>query len=240
MARPKIKILLAFSGGKDSVMALHELRRDDHFEVVGLICGICETSERVTLHGTSMDLLQALADHIGLPLFRVSLPQDCDGRTGSERLAAMVRDGELPDVRTIAFGDIFLDDVRDQREETLAAAGLDAVFPLWQRDTTDLALDFIALKYQAVVTSVDERLVPRSFLGRIFDRSLLADLPLGVDPCGENGEFRTFVFNGPRFANPIPLKPGAVTMADSRSYFDVILRHGVAAGPTRHRSRRRS
>lgn len=208
MLRPKEQVLLAWSGGKDSVMMLSELRKAKEYEIVALLTAVTAEDERVTLHGVSRELIEAQAASLQIPLAVTHVPKGCCRKTHfnclSEGVAPFVKQG----VRAVAFGDLFLDDMRDLREENLEALGLEALFPLWHRDTKELSYAFIREKFKAVVTCVDEASLDAGFVGRAYDKSFLADLPLAVDPCGENGEFHTFVYDGPLFKHPVPYKIG--------------------------------
>jgi uncharacterized protein (TIGR00290 family) len=207
-----VKILLSWSSGKDSAWALHVLRRTHPGAVAGLLTTINEPVQRVAMHAVRRDVLEAQAHAAGLPLRVVPIPDPCSNdeyqaRMGRE-VELVVRDG----FTHVAFGDLFLEDVRRYRETQLAGTGLTPLFPLWRIPTRQLALDMIAGGLRARLSCVDTRILDASFAGREFDASLLADLPAGVDPCGENGEFHTCVYAGPMFAAPLAIDTGvAVT-----------------------------
>ena len=203
----KKPILLSWSGGKDSALALHVLRASGDFEPVGLLTTINEDHNRVSIHGVRCKLLERQAESIGLPLHKVLIPKDCPNALYEERLAAVLRAQE---VHHVAFGDLFLEDIRAYREARMAALGLEPVFPLWDLDTAGLARLFIYLNFEAVLVCVDSEQLDPTFTGRAFDYELLRDLPENVDPCGENGEFHTFVHAGPIFREPIGIKVGRV------------------------------
>jgi len=215
------KLLLSWSSGKDSAWALHCLRREGGCEVVGLLTTLNAAFDRVAMHSTRRTLLEAQAAAAGLPLHQVPLPWPCS----NEQYEAAMRiacDAALADgVEAIAFGDLFLEDVRRYREEKLAGTGLDPVFPLWERDTRRLAEEMIAGGLRARIVCVDPKKLPREFAGRDFDLALLRDLPPGVDPCGENGEFHTVVCAGPIFREPIPIESGEVVERDGFVFADV-------------------
>ncbi len=238
MLKTKEPILLAWTGGKDSVMALVELRRSKEFEVVGLLTAVSEESGRIVLHGTCQDLLTAQAEALGLPLVLIPMPETCS-RSYIEKLGEAVRPYRDQGIHTVAFGDLYLDDIRDFREEQLEHLGMEAVFPLWHRDPAELALAFLREKFKAVVLCVEESCLPASFVGRAFDRSFLADLPLGVDPCGENGEFHTFVYDGPLFAKPVRFRVGETFNEACFHYCDMAKTTTPAARPRRTASRSR-
>lgn len=208
MVRNKESILLAWSGGKDSVLALDELRRSKEFNVVGLVSVLTEGEEKVTLHGIPRDLLEAQAKSIGLPLHTTFVAKGCCRKAHLDSLGSALAPFLADGIRKIAFGDLYLDDVRDFREEQLEALGLEAIFPLWQRDTRELSDIFLREKYKAIVTCIDEDALDSRYVGRPYDRTFLQDLPLSVDPCGENGEFHTFVTDGPLFSAPVPCRIG--------------------------------
>ena len=206
----RVPILLSWSGGKDSTLALHALRSSPDFEPAGLLTTINEDYDRISVHGVRRELLERQAESIGLPLRKVLIPRDCPNEIYEDRLAATLREAKAQDIHHVAFGDLFLRDVRAYREKQMAALGLEPVFPLWGLDTAQLARDFIALGFQAQLVCVDTEALDSSFVGRPFDEDLLRDLPPGVDPCGENGEFHTFVHAGPIFREPVGIKLGRV------------------------------
>lgn len=208
MAKHKEPILLSWSGGKDSAMTLWELRKGGDYDVTHLITTISECDQQIPMHGIKRKLLESQAKAIGLPLTIIELPKPCPNETYVERMHAALLPFREQGISKIAFGDIYLDDLRDFREEHLEDVGFEALFPLWHRDTKDLAYAFINAKFKAVITCICENSLKQEMAGRVFERSLLADLPLSVDPCGENGEFHTFVYDGPLFNHAIPIKLG--------------------------------
>ena len=217
------RILLAWSGGKDSALALQELRQSNTCEIVALLTTLTEGYGRVSIHGVREALLDRQAESVALPLAKVWIPQDLSLEQYERRMGAVLERYTAEGLSGVAFGDIFLEDVRKDREKKLARAGLRGVFPLWQRDTAGLARRFIDLGFKAVITCVDTESLDGSFAGREFDEALLADLPDGVDPCGENGEFHSFVHHGPVFGHPIAHQLGPTVLRDSRFCFcDVI------------------
>ncbi|HEY0512293.1 MAG TPA: diphthine--ammonia ligase, partial [Thermoanaerobaculia bacterium] len=203
-------ILLSWSGGKDSSLALHALRSSPDFEPAGLLTTLTEDHDRISMHGVRRELLERQAESIGLPLHKVFIPRDCSNEIYEERLAATLRDLKSQGIHHVAFGDLFLEDVRAYREKQMAPLGLEPVFPVWGLDTTELARQFIRLGFKAVLVCVDTDVLDPVFVGRSFDEDLLRDLPAEVDPCGENGEFHTFVHAGPIFREPVPIKLGRV------------------------------
>jgi uncharacterized protein (TIGR00290 family) len=215
-----VKILLAWSSGKDSAWALETLRRRGA-TVSALLTTVNEAADRVAMHGVRRTLLEAQAAAAGLPLWTVPLPWPCTNDEYEARMAEACRRAVAGGFDAVAFGDLFLPDVRAYRERTLAGSGLQPFFPLWGLPTAQLARDMIAAGVRARLTCVDPRALDRSFAGREFDHRLLGDLPAGVDPCGENGEFHTFVYAGPMFACPIPIEAGEVVERSGFVYADL-------------------
>jgi uncharacterized protein (TIGR00290 family) len=222
---PRERVVLSWSGGKDSSLALAALRTDPAYEVVALLTSVTRGYERVSVHGVRRELVEAQAASIGLPLLDVEL----EPRSSNEAYEAAFLEGLARaraahlDVRRVAFGDLFLADVRAYRERLLGPTGVEPLFPLWGRDTAALAQEFIAAGFRATLVCVDTELLAASFAGREFDRQLLVDLPASVDPCGERGEFHTFVSAGPVFATPIPARAGEVVLRDERfAYCDLL------------------
>lgn len=230
----KPKALISWSSGKDSAFALHEIRRAGEFDVVGALTTVTETFGRVSIHGVRQEILRAQCEAAGLPQRIVPIPYPCpnevyEARIG-EAVAAAVRDG----ITHMIFGDLFLADIRAYREQKLAGTGIVPVFPLWERPIPALAQAMIASGLQAHLATVDLKKLPASFAGRKFDTQLLADLPDGVDPCGENGEFHTCVIAGPMFSRPLDVVTGERVERDGYAYCDLLLtesgeRHRVQA-----------
>ena len=214
---------LAWSGGKDSALALRELRRNG-VEPAALLTTVTEGYDRVSMHGVRRDLLRRQAAAVGVPLVEVTIPPDCVNAVYEERMAAAFAAPPLEDIGAMASGDLFLEDVRTYREERLAAAGKDALFPLWGRDTRALAHEFVDAGFEAVVCCLDPRALDPGFAGRSYDAGFLADLPDGVDPCGERGEFHTFVHAGPVFAQPVAVRTGEVVERDGFVFCDLVAR----------------
>jgi uncharacterized protein (TIGR00290 family) len=202
-----VTLALAWSGGKDSALTLAALRGDG-VEPCALITTVTETYDRVSMHGVRRELLARQAEAAGVPLVEVTIPPTCVNEVYEARMAAALAVPPLAGANEVAFGDLFLADVRAYREERLARAGRRARFPLWGRDTGALARGFLAAGFEAVVCCVDPRALDPSFAGRRYDEELLADLPPGVDPCGENGEFHTFVVAGPVFRGRVRCEVG--------------------------------
>ncbi|MGB7230312.1 MAG: diphthine--ammonia ligase [Candidatus Acidiferrum sp.] len=215
-------ILFCWSGGKDSAMALHALLQQKDVRVVALLTTVTEGYERISMHGVRRELLERQAQSIGLPLHEVRIPPQCVNPIYEARMEEALRAHFEQGVRKVAFGDIFLEDLRAYREKNLARIGMTALFPIWKRDTRDLARFFVANRFRAVAVCVDPKILPASFAGRDLDESFFRDLPSHADPCGENGEFHTFVFDGPIFQSPIPVRTGEVVHRDGFVFCDLL------------------
>lgn len=218
------RVLLSWSSGKDSAWALHALRRRGEVEIVGLVTTFNEAFGRVAMHGVRAELVQHQADAAGLPLWPVPLPWPCSNDEYEARMRAVVEKARSAGVTALAFGDLFLEDIRAYRVRQLAGTGIEPLFPVWgtPADTPALARAMIAVGFRATLACVDPRHLPPAFAGRAFDIGLLADLPTGVDPCGENGEFHTFCHAGPVFDRPIPIRVGDVVERDGFTFADLI------------------
>jgi uncharacterized protein (TIGR00290 family) len=217
-----LPVLFSWSGGKDSAMALHALLRDPEFEVVGLLTTVTEGYERISMHGVRRELLQRQAGSIGLPLEEVRIPPQCGNPVYESRMGEALLRFRSRGVLHVGFGDIFLEDLRAYREKKLAPAGMSALFPLWKVDTRELAARFIRDGFRAITVCLDPAKLPASFAGRELDSSFFSQLPPNVDPCGENGEFHTFVFAGPIFHSPIGVKRGKVVERESFVFCDLL------------------
>ena len=219
-------ILLSWSGGKDSAWALHLLRQQPQYEVVALLTTINQSFQRVAIHGFREQLLDQQAASIGLPLWKVDLPFPCSNADYESRMAAVCARAVAEGLHGIAFGDLFLEDIRAYRIANLAPTGLVPIFPVWCPDlslsTTQLARQMIADGFRAHITCIDPRHLDPSFAGRTFDASLLASLPPSVDPCGERGEFHTFAFDGPIFARTISVLPAETVSRDNFIYAELL------------------
>ena len=219
------RVLLAWSGGKDSALALHALAASAEFEVAGLLTTVTVDAagiERIGVHGVRRELLDAQAAAAGLPLVPVPLPAGASNAVYEERFAAALAEPRHGGLRRIAFGDLFLQDIRDYRQRQLAALGLSPLFPLWGRDTAALAREFVARGFAARLVCIDTEALPADFAGRAFDRELLEALPPGVDPCGENGEFHTFVTAGPVLTRPVACRLGELDVRGRFAYRDLL------------------
>lgn len=218
---PRARTALSWSGGKDSALTLWTLRRQG-VEPEALITTVTDAYDRISMHGVRRELLAAQADAVGIPLVEVRIPPACVNDVYEARMAQAFASASLSAVETVAFGDLFLEDVRDYREARLAANDRCGVFPLWGRDTGALAREFIAAGFGAIIVCLDPRALDASFAGRPYDEQFLAELPASVDPCGENGEFHTFVHAGPIFAEPIACETGEIVQRDGFVFCDLI------------------
>jgi uncharacterized protein (TIGR00290 family) len=214
-------VLLAWSSGKDSAFALHVLR-EQGVPVVGLLTTINEAFERVAMHAVRLELLRAQAEAVGLPLVEVRIPWPCPNQAYEAAMAAALADARTRGVTAVAFGDLFLEDVRRYREARMRGSGLEPLFPLWGRPTRALAEEMIARGQKAVLTCVDPRALPRELAGRAFDAALLRELPEAVDPCGERGEFHSFAWDGPAFRHPVPVRVGEVVEREGFVFADLL------------------
>jgi uncharacterized protein (TIGR00290 family) len=219
------QVVLSWSGGKDSALAFQSLADDPTTEVVGLLTSITRDYDRISVHGVRRALLEAQVERLGLPLFEIQLEPACTNEaydTAFRSTLGQIRK-EQPDASHIAFGDLFLKDVRAYRERLLAGTGFEPLFPIWGLDTAALARRFVADGFAARIVCVDTTQLDRSFAGRAFDEQLLIDLPESVDPCGERGEFHTFVSGGPIFNTPIGYRVGETVLRDERfMYCDIL------------------
>ena len=215
----KNRAILAWSGGKDSALALYEMTRQDSIEVVALLTTVTEGYNRISMHGVRRELLAEQAKALGYPLEEVSLPQQCTNEMYEQRMGQALEKYHQSGIVQAAFGDLFLEDVRAYREERLSRIGMRGVFPLWGRNTGEVARQFVWLGFRAVVVCVDTQALDRAFAGRNYDQNFLRDLPPEVDPCGENGEFHTFVYGGPVFRRPIHVKRGEKVLRENRFYY---------------------
>lgn len=214
------RVLMAWSSGKDSAWALYQLRRDPGIEVCGLLTTLNAEFDRVAMHGTRRTVLEAQAAAAGLPLWTVPLPWPCTNAIYEERMVAACARAVAENIDAIAFGDLFLADVRAYRERQLAPTGLEPLFPLWEIPTEDLAREMIAAGLRARLSCVDTRQLSADFAGREFDTALLSELPAGVDFCAERGEFHTCAYAGPMFSAPLALENGEIVHRDGFAFAD--------------------
>jgi uncharacterized protein (TIGR00290 family) len=217
------KAFVSWSSGKDSAFALHEARRLGLAQIVGVLTTINEVYDRVAMHGVRGALLDRQVAALGLPVIKVPIPSPCSNEIYEARMAQACERIKSMDIRHIVFGDLFLQDIRAYREKNLMTVDMEPIFPLWGRDTAKLAQQMIASGLSARITCLDPRKLDRSYGGRRFDSELLRDLPEGIDPCGENGEFHTLVTAGPMFAHEIPIRIGETVERDGFVFTDVIL-----------------
>jgi uncharacterized protein (TIGR00290 family) len=214
--------LIAWSSGKDSAWALHEVRRAGEYEVVGALTTVTETLGRVSMHGVREELLEAQLAAAGLAPTRVPIPFPCPNDVYEQRMETTLAAARTAGVTHVIFGDLFLEDVRAYREQKLAGSGITPLFPLWGRPTDALARDMIAAGVEATLVCIDLKQLPRLFAGRRFDAALLAELPSSADPCGEKGEFHSFVAAGPMFAGRIPVQVGETVERDGFAFTDLL------------------
>ena len=218
-----MKVLVSWSSGKDSAWMLHVLRSEGLGEPAALLTTINESADRVAMHAVRRDVLQAQAAAAGLPLITVQIPSPCPNEVYEAQMSAAIRNAKADGFTHVAFGDLFLEDIRRYREERMTGTGLTPIFPLWLRPTAALAREMLDGGLDAYLTCVDPRAIPSSFAGRRFDAGLLADLPPGTDPCGERGEFHTCAVAGPMFSNRINVAPGIVVERDGFVFADLCL-----------------
>jgi len=219
---PRPKALLSWSSGKDAAWALHVLRQAGEVEVVGLLTTTNAAFDRVAMHGVRASLLESQAEAAGLPLWKVPLPWPCPNEAYEALMAQACARAVAEGIEVMAFGDLFLEDVRDYRIQKLAGTGLRPLFPIWNPDTAGLSRDMMAAGLKATLTCVDPQALDASFAGRDFDAQLLADLPASVDPCGERGEFHSFAWDGPMFRRPVPVRRGEVVERDGFVFADLV------------------
>lgn len=218
------RVALSWSSGKDSAWALHVLRATPGIEVVSLISTFNESADRVAMHAVRRELVQAQAELVNLPLWAVDLPWPCSNQVYEELMGNLCRRARADGVDAIAFGDLFLEEIRSYREQQLKPVGLEPLFPLWQIPTLELARSMMAGGLRAKVTCIDQSRLENSCVGSDFDREFLRDLPPGVDPCGENGEFHTFVYDAPVFARSIKIEPGPIVEREGFAFADFVPR----------------
>jgi len=216
------KTLLSWSGGKDSAMALYEIQKAGDYSVAALLTTVTEDYDRISMHGVRRELLERQAAALGLPLHKVLIPKDATNGIYESRLRTLLEAGIREGINTVAFGDIFLEDLKLYRERNLAQAGMKGLFPIWKRDSHELARSFIQAGFKAIIVCVDTGVLDASFAGRPFDEAFLRDLPAHADPCGENGEFHSFVCAGPVFTKPIPCTRGDVVRRDRFCFCDLL------------------
>lgn len=213
------KILFTWSGGKDSAMALYELQKVRNYEILALLTTVTADYDRISMHGVRNALLEQQIESLGFPLEKINISKSSSNEEYETKMKNALLRYQGQGVSSVAFGDIFLEDLRKYREENLSRIGLKGIFPLWKRDTTALAHTFIDLGFKAVITCIDSKCLDKSFVGRVFDKQFLIELPSNVDPCGENGEFHSFVYAGPIFNKEISFINGEIVLRDNRFYY---------------------
>lgn len=218
----KKRTLMSWSSGKDSAWTLHCLRQDPEIELLGLVTTINAEFERVAMHGVRLQLLQLQAAALGLPLMQIEIPYPCSNADYEHIMQSFINTIKQQGVTHMAFGDLYLEDIRAYRERQLNGSGIEPLFPLWGIPTRELGETMIHAGLQAVLTCVNPKQLADRFCGRHYDKQLLAELPATVDPCGENGEFHTFVYGGPMFQHALPIAVGEVVHRDGFTFADII------------------
>jgi uncharacterized protein (TIGR00290 family) len=215
----KETVVLSWSGGKDSSMAAYHLLASQKYEIAALLTTITEDYDRISMHGVRRELLEQQADSLDIPLYKVMIPKDCSNEIYESRMRLAMDHFKAQGIGKVAFGDLFLEDLKRYRDERLAQAGMSGVYPLWMRDTDELVRTFIGLGFKAILACVDTNAIDASFAGREIDHALLCDLPQSTDPCGENGEYHSFVYAGPIFKKTIACVAGERVMRTPRFNF---------------------
>ena len=218
----KEKIIFSWGSGKDSVLSLYELGKTNRYETVALLTTISKEFNRVSFHGVPANLVEKQAESIGFTLDKIILSASSSVEEYASKIENSLLKYRNRGIKKIVYGDIFLEDLREFRIKCLDKIGMEGIFPLWKRDTKEIIKKFISLGFKAITTSVDSKVLDKSFVGRMVDENFLKDLPDNVDPCGENGEFHTFVFDGPIFKNKINFSIGKIVLRDSFYYCDLI------------------
>jgi uncharacterized protein (TIGR00290 family) len=220
----KEKVLVSWSGGKDSSLALYEIQKNESYDIVALFTTITRDYDRVMMHGVRRNLLEEQARAIGVALHEVFIPKNVSNEEYNKIMEREMKEAKEKGVSAVVFGDIFLEDVRKYREENLSKVSMKGVFPLWKRNSRELVKDFIRLGFKAIVVCVDSNALTKDYIGRIVDEKFLEELPSNVDPAGENGEYHTFVFDGPIFKRKVNFEKGEIVFRENRFYYlDLIL-----------------
>jgi len=212
-------VVLTWSGGKDSALALHYLKTSRQYQITYLLTTITKDYNRISMHGVRSILLDNQSESLGLPIEKVFISKNSSNEEYENQMREKLLFYQRQGISSVAFGDVFLEDIRKYREQNLSKVTMKGVFPLWNKNTQKLAQQFIELDFKAVIICVDSQNLDKKFVGRYFDRQFLSDLPANVDPCGENGEFHSFVFDGPIFKRPISFKIGDIVLREKRFYF---------------------
>jgi uncharacterized protein (TIGR00290 family) len=215
----KKKVILSWSGGKESALALHKLAKSENCEIAALLTTVTREYDRTSMHGVRRSLLERQAESLGFALEKVFISKNTSNEEYESKMRGVLAKYLTAGVSSVVFGDVFLEDVRKYREDNLSKIGMKAIFPLWKRDTNELAHTFIDLGFEAVISCVDSNVLDKKFVGRIFDEQFLSELPSTVDPCGENGEFHSFVYDGPIFRERILHRTGEVVLRERRFYY---------------------
>ena len=219
----KARVVLAWSSGKDSAWALHQLEQSDEYELAGLLTTVNEEFERVAMHAVRQELLEEQARLIGLPLTVVNIPWPCSNEDYEQRMASALETLLKEErIKHVAFGDLFLEDIRQYREDKMQDSCLTPLFPLWGKNTRELAEEMLTAGVKAIITCIDPRKLDQEFAGRIYDHQFLKDIDADVDPCGENGEFHTFVFDGPIFERALDIKTGEIVEREGFVFADIL------------------
>ncbi|MGA9509689.1 MAG: ATP-binding protein [Candidatus Sulfotelmatobacter sp.] len=226
------KVLISWSSGKDSAWTLHVLRHSNEYEIVGLLTTINASFDRVAMHGVRRELVEAQAEAAGLPLWKIPLPWPCSNQEYETAMSAACAKAIDSGIHAVAFGDLFLEDVRQYREDRLRGTGLTPVFPLWKLETRQLLNDMCISGLRSRIVCLDPQKLPARFAGRDLDSQLANEFPAGIDPCGEKGEFHTFVYDGPMFAHPISIESGEVVTRDGFVFADITLHAPAEASET--------
>lgn len=217
------RTLLSWSSGKDSAWSLYILKKRNEYEIAGLLTTFNGDADRVAMHGVRRELVKAQAEAAGIPLWEIDLPWPCSNQDYESAMLKTCEKALVSGIECVAFGDLFLTDIREYREKQLRGAGLQPVFPVWGSPTRALAEEMIASGLRAKLTCIDTQQINADFAGREFNRKLLSELPAPADPCGENGEFHSFVYAGPMFSKPVPVEVGEVVVRDQFAYADLLL-----------------
>jgi len=215
----KEKILFCWSGGKDSALALYQMQKSGSYDIFSILTTITKGYDRISMHGVRKELLQQQADSMGIDLIKVFISKKSSNQEYESKMRETLEECKKKNNFRVAFGDILLEDLKKYREERLAEVGLEAIFPLWKRDTKELAHSFIDLGFKAVISCVNSKVLGKEFVGKDFDKEVLSKLPSNVDPCGENGEFHSFVYDGSIFKERIPYKLGEIVLRNEHFYY---------------------
>jgi uncharacterized protein (TIGR00290 family) len=226
------KVLFCWSGGKDSAIALYEVRRSKRYQIAALLVTINKDYDRISMHGVPRALVEQQAGSLGLPIEEVFISRSSSNEEYESKMREVLTKFKQDGIPSVAFGDIFLEEVRKYREDNLSKIGMEGIFPIWGKDTAELVRSFIMLGFQAVVTCVDSKVLDKRFVGRMLDKDFLAELPPNVDPGGENGEFHSFVFDGPIFKQRINYTLGESVLRDSFYFCDLLPREKLILNKT--------